>query len=97
MTREELSKITWMFNGVLYYGCEVVQILVVPEYGFENKVHKVTKPDGETEIWGEYIYKGKSYKTWDEFAEAVKDVKFIPELVDDELDDDEDEWDDDDW
>lgn len=98
MTQKELSQITWQLSGVYHHGVEVIQVLVAEKYGFQNKVHKIIKPNGDPEIWGEYIYKGKSYKTWDEFAEAVKDVKFIPDNDDYEEDDwDDDEWEDDEW
>jgi hypothetical protein len=79
MTPKQLSTLTWQFTSVFHYGNETIQELVEPTYGFINRLHKKIDPDtGCDTLWDEYIYKGKSYKTWDEFAEAVKDVKYIP-------------------
>ena len=79
MTRQELSKLSWDFVSVTQYGRETIQEVVESTYGFRNLIHKKIDPQtGKETIWGEYIYRGKSYRTWDEFAEAVKNVKFKP-------------------
>ena len=77
MTPKQLSTLTWVFNDQIRYPDETIQTLIEPEYGFINRIHKKIDPQtGKETIWGEYIYKGKSYQTWDEFAEAVKNVKY---------------------
>lgn len=79
MTPKELSTLTWVFNEQICYPDELIQTLIEPTYGFMNRIHRTHDPKtGKEIIWGEYIYKGKSYKTWDEFAEAVKNVKYKP-------------------
>ena len=79
MTREELKTLVWEFSGHVTYVDEYVQNLVVPTYGFVNVVRTKRKKNGDLgKVTGYYKYKGKQYDTFDEFAEAVKDVKFKP-------------------
>jgi hypothetical protein len=79
MTRQELTTLTWQLSGHVSYVDEHVQTLIEPTYGFINVIRTKIKKNGETgKVTGYYKYKGKTYKTWDEFAEAVKDVKYIP-------------------
>lgn len=79
MTREELKTLCWVFSGHVTYVDEYVQTLIEPRHGFKNVVRTKRKKNGECgKSTGYYEYKGKKYKTFDEFAEAVKDVKYIP-------------------
>ena len=84
MTREELTTLTWVFSGHVSYVDEYVQTLIEPTYGFKNVVRTKRKKNGDLgKSEGYYEYKGKKYKSWDDFAEAVKDVKYVPKKKDD--------------
>ena len=84
MTREQLKTLVWVFSGHVAYVDEYVQTLIEPRHGFKNVVRTKRKKNGDLgKVTGYYEYKGKKYKTFDDFAEAVKDVKYVPSKEED--------------
>ena len=78
MTREELAKVPFRMSGHVSMAHEHVSTYVNQQYGFilidRAKVIKGGTDFGKAKR--EYIYQGKTYKKYDQFLEAIKDVEF---------------------
>ena len=78
MTKEELAKVPFKAGGHLAMEDAYESTYYNDEYGFT--IAEITKRTqggyGIGKSHKEYCYKGKWYKKFDKFLEAIKDVEF---------------------